>query len=69
MAHRRSDAKPWPRLLSYDPIGIFLNLWGGFGDGRPHAPPVDAADATADRVEDATADGLDIFTALSRNDM
>ena len=66
MAHRRSDAKPWPRILSYDPIGIFLNLWGGFGRGRPHAPSINAADATADYVEHTTTDRSHTNTRTGR---
>ena len=62
----RSGPKTWPRLVSYDPIGIFLSLSGGFGRGRPHAPPVDAADATADNVEHAAADGPHTNTRAGR---
>ena len=53
----RSGPKTWPRLVSHGPFGIFLNLWGGFGRGRPYAPSINAADATADDVEHAAADG------------
>ena len=35
------------RLLSHGPFGIFLNLSGGFGRGRPHRPTEYPSEAPA----------------------